>query len=193
MSEKTADDRIEEVNSQLTSEYLSEARELFSNRLHDYGTTGETPIEILMAMGLYYSIVSEMWHGGEGKVNDFEMLPLACNFDQYRHLAPEICGVHICPQMQIGKYRADFVARYASRRGGVAYGAIECDGHNYHDLTKEQASHDRERDRFFQQSGLLILRYTGSEIWRSPLKCAADALSILEKRSESADALRWKV
>ena len=42
--------------------------------------------------------------------------------------------------------------------------AIYCDGHDYHERTKEQAKRDRFQDRKLQQEGWVVLRFTGSEI-----------------------------
>lgn len=56
--------------------------------------------------------------------------------------------------------------------------AIECDGHDYHERTKEQAAHDRKRDREMTQAGIVVLRFTGSEIWKNPFACADQVLSI---------------
>lgn len=55
---------------------------------------------------------------------------------------------------------------------------IECDGHDYHERTKEQAAHDRKRDRSMVEAGLLVLRFTGSEIWRNPFACAEQVLNL---------------
>jgi very-short-patch-repair endonuclease len=49
---------------------------------------------------------------------------------------------------------------------------IECDGHDFHQRTKEQAARDRARDRIIQQAGYSILRFTGAEITRDSLACA---------------------
>ena len=38
---------------------------------------------------------------------------------------------------------------------------IECDGHNFHERTKEQAARDRRKDRDSQREGKPILRFTG--------------------------------
>ena len=56
---------------------------------------------------------------------------------------------------------------------------IECDGHNFHERTKEQASSDKERDRTLQKFGLLVFRYTGSDIWGDVFGCAHEALDTL--------------
>jgi len=47
--------------------------------------------------------------------------------------------------------------------------AVELDGHDFHERTKEQASKDRRRDRAFAASGWDVLRFTGSDVYRDPL------------------------
>lgn len=49
---------------------------------------------------------------------------------------------------------------------------IECDGHDFHERTKEQAANDRSRDRAALLAGYEFMRFTGSELWRDPLGCA---------------------
>lgn len=47
--------------------------------------------------------------------------------------------------------------------------AIEIDGHNFHERTKEQAARDKWRDREIQKAGYKLFRYTASEVYeRSP-------------------------
>lgn len=77
----------------------------------------------------------------------------------------------IFQQHQIGKYRVDFLLMDRLAQCEVV---IECDGHDFHERTKEQAQRDRKRDRELQARGYLVLRYTGSEIYRDPYGCAAD-------------------
>lgn len=83
----------------------------------------------------------------------------------------------ICCQHVVGPYRLDFLL--------VAYGtdlavhrrvAVEVDGHDFHERTKEQARHDRRKDRAIQSAGLRILRFTGSEVYADPLGCAKEAV-----------------
>jgi len=54
---------------------------------------------------------------------------------------------------------------------------VYCDGHEFHERTKEQAKHDRSIDRWLQKKGYIVLRYTGSEIWNDAHKCAQDILN----------------
>lgn len=46
--------------------------------------------------------------------------------------------------------------------------AIELDGHDFHERTKEQATRDKRRDRALVAAGWSVLRFTGSEVIKSP-------------------------
>lgn len=69
-------------------------------------------------------------------------------------------------QHKIGKYRVDFLVIYEPTENHDVSRKIiiECDGHEFHEKTKHQAIHDKERDRYFTKSGYTVLRYTGSEL-----------------------------
>lgn len=58
--------------------------------------------------------------------------------------------------------------------------AIECDGHEWHDRTKQQASSDRARDRFLLSKGIHTIRFTGSDIHRDANECAVEIMALLE-------------
>lgn len=49
--------------------------------------------------------------------------------------------------------------------------AVEVDGHEFHEKTKEQAARDKSRDRELITSGWTVVRFTGSEIWKDPEGC----------------------
>lgn len=74
------------------------------------------------------------------------------------------------PQERVGKYRVDFVICFEKNRKNIAV-AVECDGHDYHERTKEQAQKDKAKDRFLQSQGYLIARFTGSEIYQNASDC----------------------
>src|SRR5205807_7453561 len=42
---------------------------------------------------------------------------------------------------------------------------VEIDGHDFHERTKEQAQRDKSRDRYLNQSGFTVFRFTGSEVF----------------------------
>lgn len=76
-------------------------------------------------------------------------------------------------QVKIESYRVDLVLHV-----GCALIFIECDGHDWHERTKQQAAYDRERDRFFLAQGLPTVRFTGSEIVNYPEKCCRDLYAV---------------
>lgn len=82
-------------------------------------------------------------------------------------------GWSLFREHRIGTYRADFVL--VSFSGFVA---VECDGHDFHDRTPEQAIHDRKRDRFFAKNGWLTLRFTGREIRHGADACVAEVFEV---------------
>lgn len=51
--------------------------------------------------------------------------------------------------------------------------AVETDGHGWHH-TPEQMGRDRARDRALTLAGWKILRFTGTEVHRTPAACVAD-------------------
>lgn len=88
------------------------------------------------------------------------------------------------PQFKVEKFRADFRVslrkqprgREESREASVL---VECDGHDYHERTKDQARRDKSRDRKLQALGHQVLRFTGSEIWADPLLVASEVVDHL--------------
>jgi very-short-patch-repair endonuclease len=97
---------------------------------------------------------------------------------------PKGIKVEVWPQEKVGRYLVDFLLIGGPRQSDNAliYIVVECDGHDYHERTKEQAAHDRGRDRAMQAAGAHVLRFTGSEIYRNPEKCCLEILSFLEEK-----------
>jgi very-short-patch-repair endonuclease len=46
--------------------------------------------------------------------------------------------------------------------------AVELDGYEFHEKTKDQAQADKEKDRNLQQAGYFVARFTGSEVYADP-------------------------
>lgn len=133
----------------------------------------ESPIEVafgaaFMLLGEYvYSQVALHEPGYDGPVNalDFEFV-LQC-------------------QKKIGRHRVDFLASwsYDEPRQKII---VECDGHNFHERTKEQAQKDRAKDRDWQNAGFRVFRFTGSEIYRDAFACATEVFEALLAMSDEA-------
>lgn len=88
-------------------------------------------------------------------------------------------------QFKIGPYRVDFLisgwtngrirhagGRYTDVTPGWRKLVVECDGHEFHEKTKDQVARDKAREREIVSAGYEIFRFSGSEIWRNPLDCA---------------------
>lgn len=92
---------------------------------------------------------------------------------RFRYLIDEahIRGVKVEQQVQIGPYRVDFLVT-----GSMPSTIVECDGHDWHERTKEQAARDKKRDRWLQAQGHRVFRFTGSEIHRRAIYCALESI-----------------
>jgi very-short-patch-repair endonuclease len=84
----------------------------------------------------------------------------------------------VVQQHPVGPYRLDFAM--LGVHDDTQPVAIEIDGHDYHERTKAQARHDRRRDRWLAQHGWLVLRYTGSEVFRDPDRLVRELVDTLE-------------
>lgn len=96
--------------------------------------------------------------------------------------APNILVIE--PQAEVGAYRTDFRLALARRDGSRKLQSeifVEVDGHDFHEKTKEQAAHDKKRDRYFVSKSLPVLRFTGSEVYRDADACADEAVALLTR------------
>ena len=93
-----------------------------------------------------------------------------CFVDSWRPMS-------IQPQARVGEYFADFLLQ---NNGGL-FAAVEIDGHEFHQKTKEQAERDHRRDREFARRGIFVLRFTGSEVFRDPFGCAVEVVEFMER------------
>ena len=85
-------------------------------------------------------------------------------------------------QVHIGNRRVDFVVYvYLLESSNWKKLVVECDGHDFHERTKEQAANDRSRDRSLQLDGYEVFRFTGSELWRDPWGCADQVIEWCDK------------
>lgn len=87
----------------------------------------------------------------------------------------------IKPQWEVAGYRADFLLGYAGAGTHKQTSIIvECDGHQWHEKTKEQAQRDKERDRVLNEHAAKVIRFTGSEIHARPMHCFQSAMNVLD-------------
>lgn len=74
-------------------------------------------------------------------------------------------GHEVFCQEQCGIYRIDLTLHNRNRKI-----AIECDGEAYHS-SEEQLAHDRKKDAFLKKNNWIVLRFSGSEIYRDRERC----------------------
>lgn len=114
--------------------------------------------------------------------------------------------LRVYPQFQIKDYRVDFALSSVFENPDITVArmvgkpdplgplvvenrlVVECDGHNFHERTPEQAARDKSRDRDLLNLGYPVMRFTGSEIVSGPLKCASHVMDwVFDKKSRPSD------
>lgn len=152
----------------------------------------ESPIERIMLLALINTSIHWGNHGREwaGELPVGGMgFPGVADEDECHSIG--LGGLHLALQVPVRAggvaYRVDIVMHSNThcpgdntgwRRGRDVYVAIECDGHDFHERTKEQAERDKKRDRDIQSLGWNVARFTGSEIVRDPKGTADKAWAL---------------
>lgn len=87
--------------------------------------------------------------------------------------------IGVQPQKVLDQYRLDFAVLF-NFQGEYLQIAIECDGHAFHERTRQQAARDKRRDRALNALGYETLRFAGSEIFGDAGKCAAEVINRIQ-------------
>jgi very-short-patch-repair endonuclease len=67
---------------------------------------------------------------------------------------------------------------------------VECDGHQFHERTPEQASKDRRRLRNLQRLGISVYPFTGTDVVRSSEESAQEIVEFIHARVNGMER-RW--
>ena len=51
---------------------------------------------------------------------------------------------------------------------------VECDGHDFHEKTKQQVKKDNERQMALQLAGYDVIHFSGSQVYENPMKCVKE-------------------
>lgn len=82
------------------------------------------------------------------------------------------------------KYRVDFlIPVFYTNQGGKMF-VVECDGYEFHQKTKKQVEEDNKRHRELQSMGYEIIRFSGTEIYHAPRRCALEVKNIILSKCE---------
>ncbi len=139
-------------------------------RLLEFLDKADSPIEQMMLIALSDSVNFMEYKiykktGKPTQVSRYFQIPLETNRGEYR--------ADFLIEVEIGDYKRSFV--------------IECDGHEFHEKTKEQAKKDRQRERALMEEGYIVIRFTGSEIYDQAFERALEAMTIIEKHLDLND------
>lgn len=139
----------------------------------------ESPIEQLFLASFLTMPMPVFFHSNFWFQHPVVAAPGRLTDEAWMEQCPEF--VLVTPQAQVGEFRVDFLvrARFHERPLRDVL-VVECDGHDFHERTKEQAKRDRSRDRTLQAMGLRVFRFTGHEIHRDPTACAYEVRKFLE-------------
>lgn len=103
----------------------------------------------------------------------------------------EYLGFHVIPQYDFHfgdkTYYVDFLIIFENiKEPNKSFSLIvECDGHEFHERTKEQVKHDNERSYELKKHGEDILRFSGSQIYNDPIKCANDVFDYILTKAKA--------
>lgn len=166
----------------ISSPIAERISQFLTNALHK----SESPLETYMLLALIISALRRT----------DSVLFMLDGQAQGIQMQPALSDVFIEPQAIIGEYRVDFLLTWSEThwekyekanllpRKASAYLVVECDGHDFHEKTKEQATRDKLRDRTLQECGYNVFRFSGSEIWKNTMKCADDALDFVQRKAQ---------
>lgn len=176
--ERTEPVHMDEI---LTSEVLQERWELMCKHF-GLAPSSELPVDVNKTLERMKQRVARDYEQAVRKAIDNHLVtsPIEQLFLMEWHYqrAEEKCNVTLHPQERVktsgGTYAIDFVVR--SKVGSETRGtvAIELDGHDFHEKTKEQVAKDKKRERAIVKAGLPMLRFSGHEIWKDARACVLE-------------------
>ena len=90
-------------------------------------------------------------------------------------------GLHVQPQVVVGKYRVDFIISREQLFCGPTRCEkqeiiVECDSQEFHERTEPERRYEKRRDRFLVSQGYKVFHFTGTEIVKEPFRVAAEIL-----------------
>jgi very-short-patch-repair endonuclease len=97
--------------------------------------------------------------------------------EKFYYTAKEM-GLELICKYRVGNYTLDFA--YKMKNGNIL--GLECDGKAYHLKETEQFNRDYYRSRWILKNhGIVIVRFTGSQIYNECKSCISDVIAIIEK------------
>lgn len=174
---KSNDKKVEQLQKAWAKEAAARAEEEFNWRAERIRGRCESPIEELLGLAVFHYIHDYI---DDVEREDGGVHWMVSDYTWPNEPGAPFDGIYCYQQAQIGNYRADFLFYVRDEFRGIKhFVVVECDGHDYHERTKEQAARDKSRDRWMTSKQVTLLRFTGSEIWRDPEAAADEVCDLL--------------
>jgi very-short-patch-repair endonuclease len=91
---------------------------------------------------------------------------------------PKIMALKLDPHRKLkvddNEYEVDFLITGQNKHKI----AVELDGHDFHEKTREQVSRDKSRERSLTLAGFTVFRFSGSEICRNSRRCVEQVIEL---------------
>lgn len=114
-----------------------------------------------------------------------EMLMSLALEDLYEREELGIMGIFKQEEIVCGetKYRADFLIPVSNpKTNKEMLFVVECDGHEFHQKTKAQVERDNIRNRNMTSNGYIVIRFSGSEVFKNSYKCAREVIDTIKSK-----------
>lgn len=136
----------------------------------EMANNAESPIEQIMQFALFQTMY--LYPGFMGKPLEFSFNPTFYGFGFSKNYRPDIFfNGNDQPYGDFDNYQL----------------AIECDGHEFHEKTKEQVEYRNERDLELKKHGIDVLHFSGSQIYNNPFKCALQIIELIASKDRSGE------
>jgi very-short-patch-repair endonuclease len=186
------DKTFKQAEKLLTKRFLAAMEDGFSQevfRLREWVTDCKSEIEQMFLLGWMAELSRRKMIGAScGGHSDYHIYAPGTSVELKTLVPPGLNEWHvIIPQYPVENYRVDFMLGMSQRwpnakAANFVQFIVECDGHDFHEKTKQQAAKDKTRDRFLQSCGYPVLHFTGSEIWNRLDECIDEVVDFMESK-----------
>lgn len=153
--------------ARISAEYADRHVKSFLAKFEAVRRLTESPIEAALCCALAAEFHERAW-----------ALWQTTSICAHKDIRFNTADILLVPQHPVGRYRVDLMILVRDVQPTKMY-AIECDGAAYHDHDPAQVQRDRVRDRFLDDQGIRVRRYSGAEITAAPVEKAIDALNFV--------------
>jgi hypothetical protein len=85
------------------------------------------------------------------------------------------------------KYRPDFRISYIDKLQKERFLYVDCDGHDFHERTKQQVAYQNNRDFDMKFENIELLHFSGFQIHNDDIQCAKKVYEYIINRIDSGE------